>query len=208
MFSRDYWTIVHQGMNTRQRLARRYHWDFSRHWKGLEKEKHSGIMAEKREKEVMNLISQKSSEARELIVDLVKDRSFKKDYKKLISAIKIKAPSKLFLIPRRIDWEAVEKAYNLQPDNFENLLLIKGIGKATLRALALISDLIYNVNYDKEDPAKYSFALGGKDGVPFPVDRKRYDEVIEFMEEVVKQTELGEFEKKQALERLAMSLRR
>jgi hypothetical protein len=68
--------------------------------------------------------------------------------------------------------------------------------------LALISDLIYNVEYDKQDPAKYCFAVGGKDGVPFPIRREVYDEVIRFLSDVLKQTQLSSFEKEKALDRL------
>jgi len=99
--------------------------------------------------------------------------------------------------------KAVEYAFNLQPERFEDLILVKGIGKGAVRALALIADLIYNAEYDRQDPAKYCFAVGGKDGIPFPVDRQSYDEVIEFMREAIKQAELGNFEKRAALKRLA-----
>ncbi|MEM4702722.1 MAG: DUF763 domain-containing protein, partial [Archaeoglobaceae archaeon] len=138
--------------------------------------------------------------ARKVCVDVIRDGSFKKDYERLISIVKSKEGLE---VPKKIDWRVVEKAYNLQPENFENLLMIKGIGKETIRALALISELIYSTEYDKKDPAKFCFAVGGKDGVPFPVRREIYDEVIKFMRETLKQAELGDFERKAALERLS-----
>ncbi len=199
-FTPKYFTVVQQGMNEAVRMARRYHWDVFSTVPEIE-DVHSGIAAERREKEVVNMTSNLSREARNLCVDIVRDRSFKRDYRKLISIARWKGK---LAVPRRIDWKAVEKAYNLQPERFEDLLLVRGIGRETIRALALIADIIYNTEYDKQDPAKYCFAVGGKDGVPFPVKRNVYDQVIEFMEETIKQAELGNFEKKKMLERLKL----
>jgi hypothetical protein len=197
-FSPRHFTVIQQGMNERERFARRYHWDVYSTVPRLE-EVHSGIVAERRENEVVNMISKLSRETRDLCVDVVRDGNFRRDYRKLLSIAKWQGKLK---VPRRLDWKAVEMAYNLQPERFEDLLLIKGVGREMVRALALISDLIYNVEYDRQDPAKYCFAVGGKDGVPFPVRRQTYDEVIEFMTEIVKQAELGDFEKKRVLEKL------
>ncbi len=197
-FTPRHFTVVQQGMNERHRMARRYHWEVYSTMPDIE-DVHSGIAAEKREDEVVNMPSKLSGEARKVCVDVVRDNSFRRDYRKLLSISKWQGK---FVVPKRIDWKAVERAYNLQPERFEQLLLIRGFGRETIRALALIADLIYGASYDREDPAKYCFAVGGKDGVPFPVRRDVYDEVIQFMEEVVKQAELGDFEKKRILERL------
>jgi len=199
IFSKRYWTVIQQGMNTQLRMARRYHWDVYSSKPEVENP-HSGIIAVRREKEVINLTSDKSRDAREVMLDIVKDGTFRRDYSKLISIVRFRDG---ISVPKRIDWKAIETAYELQPERFEDLLLIKGVGKGTLRALALIADLIYNTEYDKQDPAKYCFALGGKDGVPFPVNRRIYDEVIEFMRSVIEQSRLGDFEKKKLLLKLA-----
>ena len=200
IFSRKYWTVVQQGMNDAARMARRYHWSFESGIPSIEERIHSGIVAERKEKEVMNLVADKSKENRETAVDIVRDGSFRRDYQKLMTIVRYREG---ISVPRRVDWKAVEYAYNLQPERFEDLILVKGIGRGAVRALALIADLIYNAEYDRQDPAKYCFAVGGKDGIPFPVDRRSYDEVIEFMRDVVKQAELGDFEKRAALKRLA-----
>ena len=199
IFSKRYWTVIQQGMNIQLRMARRYHWDVYSSKPEIENP-HSGIVAVRRENEVINLTSDKSREARRVILDVVNDRTFRRDYSRLLSIVKFRDG---ISVPRRIDWKAIEKAYELQPERFEDLLLVKGIGKGTLRALALIADLIYNTEYDKQDPAKYCFALGGKDGVPFPVNRRVYDEVIEFMRSAIEQSRLGDFEKKKLLVKLA-----
>ncbi len=198
-FTSKYFTVVQQGMNDRERMARRYHWDVYSTKPGI-KEVREGIIAERMEKEVVNMISEKSKEARKICVDVVRDGSFRRDYRKLLSIVRWR---KSIAVPKRIDWKVIEKVYNLQPERFEDLLMIRGVGRETVRALALISDLIYNTEYDRVDPAKYSFAVGGKDGVPFPVRRDVYDEVIEFMKDVVKQTDLESFEKKRMLEGLS-----
>ncbi|MEM2190209.1 MAG: DUF763 domain-containing protein [Archaeoglobaceae archaeon] len=197
-FTPNHFTVVQQGMNPEEKLARRYHWSVYKTIPKLE-DVHSGIISERIEREVVNMLSSKSREAVGTILDVVRDCRFKEDYSRLFSLVKF---GEKLMIPRKIDWKAVERAYELQPERFEDLLLIRGIGRETIRALALISDLIYNVEYDKQDPAKFCFAVGGKDGVPFPVRRDIYDQVIEFMKEVLEQTDLEIFEKKKAFERL------
>ncbi len=197
-FTEKHFTVVQQGMSGTSRMARRYHWDVYSSLPELE-EVHRGIVAQRVETNIVNMPSKLSRDARKVCVDIVRDGSFRRDYGKLLSIVK---RGNRLTVPRRIDWKAVERAYNLQPERFEDLLMIRGIGRETVRALALISELIYDTEYDKKDPAKFCFAVGGKDGVPFPVRRETYDEVIAFMREVVRQAELGSFEKKLALQRL------
>jgi len=201
LFSPKYCVVIQQGMNTHARLARRYHWKVSS-FSAKAEEPHSGIITVRRENSVMNLVARESRENRETILDVVRDGTFQRDYRKLLSVLRYRES---VVVPKRIDWNAIEKAYNLQPERFEELLLVRGIGKAAIRALALVADIIYNAEYSTQDPAKYCFAVGGKDGVPFPVDRRSYDEVIEFMRDAIKQAELGRFEKLEALKRLQAS---
>ncbi len=198
-FTPKYFTVVQQGMNERERMARRYHWEVYSTLPELENV-HEGIIAERKEKDVVNMTSNLSRDARKLCVDIIRDGSFKRDYRKLISIVKWRGG---LTVPKRIDWKVVEKAYDLQPERFEDVLMLRGFGRETIRALALIADIVYNTEYDKTDPAKYCFAVGGKDGVPFPVRRDIYDEVIEFMRDAVKQAELGDYDKKRMLERLS-----
>ncbi len=201
LLSKKHYVVIQQGMNPATKMARRYHWqpDFALSCE----EQHSGIVAEKKERSILNLTSRESRENRETSLDILRDGTFKKDYRRLLSLVRYREG---FSVPRRINWKAVEIAYNLQPSNFEELLLIRGIGKGAVRALALISDLIYNREYSKQDPAKYCFAVGGKDGVPFPVDRQSYDEVVEFMREVAMQAEISDFEKRNILRRLGSAV--
>ena len=77
------------------------------------------------------------------------------------------------VIPSRMDWNAVRKAYDTQPSGYEDMLFIDGMGPATVRGLSLISEMIYGSAPSWSDPVRMTFAFGGKDGVPFPVPRSR-----------------------------------
>lgn len=92
--------------------------------------------------------------------------------------------------------------YEHQPRNFESLLGLEGVGAKTLRALSLISELVYNTPVSLRDPASYSFAHGGKDGHPYPVDRKTYDSSIQFLARALDKARIGDKEKLEALRRL------
>jgi len=99
--------------------------------------------------------------------------------------------SKIFLI-----------AYEHKPKNFESLLAVEGVGAKTLRALSLISELVYETPVSLRDPASYSFAHGGKDGHPYPVDRKTYDSSIQFLAQALEKAKIGDREKLEAFRRL------
>jgi hypothetical protein len=94
------------------------------------------------------------------------------------------------------------KAYEHKPENFESLLALEGVGAKTLRALSLISELVYETPVSLRDPASYSFAHGGKDGHPYPVDRKTYDSSIQFLAQAVEKAKIGDREKLEAFRQL------
>ncbi len=93
-------------------------------------------------------------------------------------------------------------AYEFQPKDYEEMLSIKGLGPRTVRSLALISELVYGKPPSWKDPVKFSFAVGGKDGVPYPVDRKAMDESIEILRGGIEEAKLGKKEKLGAMRRL------
>jgi hypothetical protein len=95
------------------------------------------------------------------------------------------------------------RTYERAPGDFEALLGIEGVGAKTLRALALTSELIYGAAASRKDPARYSFAHGGKDGTPYPVDRQTYDKTIEVMHRALNRANVGRNEKISAFKRLA-----
>jgi hypothetical protein len=96
----------------------------------------------------------------------------------------------------------MKEIYDVHPNNYEELLAMKGVGPNTVRALALISDLIYGEKPSWEDPVRFSFTVGGKDGVPYPVNRKAMDESTEMIRTGIEEAKIGEKEKIQALRRL------
>jgi uncharacterized protein len=95
-------------------------------------------------------------------------------------------------------WLAQEK----QPKDFEELLLLEGLGPRTLQSLTLVSEVIHGTPSRFQDPARFSFAHGGKDGHPFPVPTKTYDEVITTLQKAVQQSKIGHIEKSQAMKKL------
>ncbi len=166
------WAVIQQGMNTQRRMARRYHWLGSK-VSSFVVEPHYGIVSEFKPKTVLNLVAKESEGVRRASIDLIKEGP--KRLRRLMEEYKV------LKMPRNLDWNAIEKAYKLDLSSYEELLEIKGLGKTALRALALLSELVYGEEASVRDPAKYSFAFGGKDGVPFPVDLKLMDEVISYL---------------------------
>ncbi len=94
------------------------------------------------------------------------------------------------------------KTYEAQVSSFQELLMLPGVGAKTLRALALVAELIYGTAPSYEDPARFGFAHGGKDGIPFPVDRATYDGTIDLLVRAVRRAKLGDTEEVRALRRL------
>ena len=97
--------------------------------------------------------------------------------------------------------------YERQPEGFEELLSLGGVGPKTIRALSLISELVYGVPASFRDPVRYSFAHGGKDGHPYPVDQETYDKSIELLAQAVNRARIDNAEKREALRRLNTGFR-
>ncbi len=199
------WSVVQQGMNSSH--ARRYHWNSPEH---LVEEPHEAICAPERLENVLNLSSKNSEETRQVSLDLVNDgpehltryltgQSSLKDFPNL------EMPDHHWL--RRSDLtersiKQLNAAYEVQPQNFKELLQVDGVGKKSLRALALISELVHGSKPEWDDPAKYSYAHGGKDGTPYPVNRQRYDKSIEMVRKAVEAAEINDRETEKVLKRL------
>ncbi len=199
------WAVVQQGMQSEGGFARRYHWS-SEGLREFVEEPHSGIAAMRYENEVLDLASRESREARKTSLDLAKDGTllFQASLKSFLGE-KLSMPARhslRFVDLSKQSREALRKAYELQPESYEELLELKGIGARVLRALALISELCYGSRLSWRDPAKYSWALGGKDGWPYRVNRKRYDETIELLQEAISSSKIGKSEKLNAIKRL------
>ncbi|PJE67593.1 DUF763 domain-containing protein [Candidatus Shapirobacteria bacterium CG10_big_fil_rev_8_21_14_0_10_40_9] len=197
------WAVVQQGMNAQSHWARRYHW-LSDNVRDFVCEPHSGIASETRGI-VMNLVARESDKARKVTAKLASEKPEKtiKEIKKLRN---LKLDPHHEVLISDINPENLEKiflsTYQNQPENFEKLLGMKGVGPKTIRALALISELIYKIPYSIRDPATYSFAHGGKDGTPYPVDQKTYEQSISILAQAIKRARLGYYEKLHCLRRL------
>ena len=100
------------------------------------------------------------------------------------------------------EFEVLKNAWEIQPENYEELILLNGIGPKKIRALALISDLVFGEPASWKDPVKYSFTHGGKDGFPYPVDRETYDNSIQTIRDAIDQARLKKDEKLKAIKRL------
>ncbi len=167
---------------------------------------------------VLNMTAKESEGARKTSVDLVKEPTRK--LQQLVKTITPPAqrnqkslqdwlPSSgtsprltLLDMPRNINWNALAEAYMTQPSNYEELLSLRGVGPATVRGLALIAELAYGEKPSWNDPVKYSFAYGGKDGVPYPVNRQSMDESIQILKDTVQAAKVGDKEKTRALQGL------
>lgn len=205
------WAVVQQGMN--ENYARRYHW-LSERIKSFVETPHSAICCERRESSVLDMTAKESGEARKAGVDLVKDnpehlkRYFKQRQLSEFCerrADEFRMPSHHAVLDTDLGvrgMQILKKAYELQPENYEELVAIRGVGPKTVRALALISELLYGSKTSWKDPAKYSFAHGGKDGFPYPVDRKNYEASIEILKNAVEEARVEKKEKYSAIKRL------
>jgi uncharacterized protein len=211
------WAVIQQGMSDEDSSARRYHW-LSENTKCFVEEPHNAIACNFKRERALNMVAKKSEAARKASVDLSKEPTSK--LMKLIqstskplnqASLQQWLPQKgdawqntqtTLNMPRNINWETLSRIYEFQPSNYEELLSVKGVGPATVRGLAFVAELVYGDSPSWEDPVKFSFAYGGKDGVPFPVDRKAMDESIEILRQTVEEAKIGEKEKLESLKRL------
>ena len=222
------WAIIQQGMNQVNGMARRYHW-ISDKIKSFILEPHSAIISKYKSSNVLNMTSINSKDNQRICVDLVTDNidNLRSSVHKVTSILTLDTrntldtwliPEKLVLnsrhidnnnliehyeMPRKLDWNLFRRIYDIQPQNYEELLAIRGVGPATVRSLSLIGELIYGTKASWQDPVKFNFAHGGKDGVPYPVARKIYDRSISYLASAIEGAEIERDERIQALKKLA-----
>jgi hypothetical protein len=200
------WAVVQQGMNEDTRYARRYHW-LGEAVTDFVCDPHAAICCEGIGK-VLNLVDEESTLARTTIAAIATQEKPEKNLAQLKQIKTLSFPSRHYIIPDDINPDRLTKgillAYDRQPKDFEELLSLQGIGPKSIRALALISELIHGAPASFSDPVRYSFAHGGKDGHPFPVDRQTYDKSIEVLSQAVYKAKIDSAEKSEALRRLEM----
>ena len=229
-FSRNgAWTVVQQGMNKDNQSARRYHW-YSENAKDLVQEPHSGISSQVFGKRVMNLVSKDSAKTREVSTEmvqgsydtLIKDIQLLRKYytpvsrtatfKKDGDTLKLAAFDGVEFKHHGVEMEDFSKSKYLekilakvayeQPNTYEKLLASPGVGPKTIRALSLVAEIIYGAQPSYDDPARYSFAHGGKDATPYPVDRDTYNQTIETLQSAVRRARLTPAAKDKVLRKL------
>jgi len=227
-FTAGVWTVVQQGMNPLKATARRYHWH-SEKITDLVCEPHSGIVSPIKTP-TLNLTARKSTDNRQVSTQLVQGsynslmsdiRIIRKHSSSLSQTLCLQSPTgQLTLLNlenkefkhhpvlfedfskskylEKILWQACEQ----KPASYEKLLAQEGVGPKTMRALSLVAEVIYGAKPSYEDPARYSFAHGGKDGTPFPIDRKTYDASIEFFRKIIPKMKVPFSEKRKMMEKL------
>jgi len=206
------WAVIQQGMNESSRYARRYHW-LSEGVKSFVEEPHSGISGDHKEKDVLDMTAKESAESRDMSVEVINESPGR------LQSLLCRNSLHKFLEPRQTmlsmprthyiinmgkrNLEMLGKAHEMQPQNYEQLIGIKGIGPRSIRALAMVSDIIYGKPPSWKDPVKFSFAHGGKDGIPYPVDRESYDRTIETLKTGIENAKIGDRDRISAMRRLS-----
>src|SRR6202046_4049596 len=223
-----HWTVVQPGMNDLSRPARRYHW-LSEGLQSFVEEPHNAI-AGIHQGEIVNLTDRRADVSRRAQLELL-DSLGPDGLARELAAIEAKPgkpipspdPVQLTLphlvMPAHHDVRASDvlaprlhatftAAANRGPADFAELLLVPGVGARTVRALAMVAEVVHGAPYRFTDPARFSFAHGGKDRHPFPVPLKVYDETISVMKTAVQKAKLGQDDKLAALKRLDDEARR
>jgi len=194
------WAVVQQGMNERARLARRYHWH-SATVRDFTCEPHTAIVGEPAGL-IQNLVDRSAGPAQAAMLEIVRE-----------SPAKVVAEARHLTMPVRHDVRAADvdlkrlgavlaTAYSRELRDFASLLLVENLGPRTLQSLALVAEVVHGTPTRFADPARFSFAHGGKDGHPFPVPLKTYDETMGILRRSLEAAKLGNADKIDGLKRL------
>jgi hypothetical protein len=195
------WTVIQQGMNPGNHFARRYHW-LSLDLESYTNEPHAAVCCDKKG-DSLNMVAEESSSSRKIVTEIAKVHPDKiiKETKKILR-MPTRHPVLKWDISQKYFHKILRKTYDTAPNGFEGLISIQGVGPKTIRALALVGELLYGASPSFRDPARYSFAHGGKDGFPYPVDRTTYNRSIAFIESAIKKAKIGENDRLKALKKL------
>jgi len=227
-FSRNgSWAVVQQGMNQSNATARRYHW-FSDKIIDFVCEPHTGIISNLIVP-CLNMTAKESEKNRQISTQLIQNRNelfkdiqiLRKHSDSVSRMVALKHGQQEFVFAEFKNTEfhyhpvlnedfsnsrylekILLKLCEHKPDTYEKLIAVEGVGPKTVRALSLVAELIYGAEPSYKDPARYSFAHGGKDGTPYPVDRKTYDSTINFFKKVISKMKTSQHEKYAMLKKL------
>ncbi len=195
------WTVIQQGMNGANGMARRYHWH-SPTLSSFVEEPHTFIYGAN-EGQIINITDKHADTTRSGILQLAKENP-----EKLLPEIrKLVMPSHHDVKAKDVDIKRLGSvlavAYEKQHLDMESLLLLEGLGPRTLQSLVLVSEVIHGTPSRFDDPARFSFAHGGKDGHPFPVPTQVYDEAIKTLKTGILRAKLGNTDKNEAIKSLS-----
>lgn len=203
-FSKDgRWGVIQQGMNPQSSQARRYHWLSSKVMDFVE-EPHAAICCDHVSK-CLNMVAKEGKESRWIVTELAKEKpdGFISEIKRL-KGLSLPPHHSLFirdLNPSSLH-KILLKTYEAKPRDFEELLGINGVGPKTIRALALVGELVYGKTASWRDPVSFSFAHGGKNGHPYRIRKEHYDLTIHILEEAINRAKIGDYERIRAIGRL------
>ena len=194
------WAVVQQGLNDRNGMARRYHWHSS-DVKDFVSEPHTAIVGQN-QGILMNLVDGNAKLAQSAMLELVQERP-----EKILSAAKhLRMPAHHEVREKDVDLKrlgaVLATAYERDFHDFSELLLLEKLGPRTLQSLALVAEVVHGTPTRFHDPARFSFAHGGKDRHPFPVPLKTYDESINFLRTSLDAAKIGDTEKLDGFRRL------
>ena len=194
------WTVVQQGMRTEDKTARRYHWH-SANIRSFVEEPHTGICGIN-QGNILNLTAIEAKGSREGILNIAAEEPERiiEEFNRLSMPVHHDVRAKDVNLKRL--GSTLWLAHETRPGNFEELLLLQGVGPRTIQSLALVSEVIHGSPTRFKDPARFSFAHGGKDGHPFPVPVRVYDETIATLENAVQKAKLGLTDKSAAIKKL------
>ncbi|HKO42453.1 MAG TPA: DUF763 domain-containing protein [Pyrinomonadaceae bacterium] len=194
------WVVVQQGLNDQTGMARRYHWH-SASVRDFVAEPHTGIVGEN-QGTIMNLVDSEARPAQNAMLEIVHDNPDKT----LAAARHLSMPSHHEVRPMNVDLKrlgaVLAVAYERDLHNFAELLLLEKLGPRTLQSLALVAEVVHGTPSRFNDPARFSFAHGGKDRHPFPVPLKTYDESLNFLRTSLDAAKVGDKEKIEGFRRL------
>jgi hypothetical protein len=195
------WAVIQQGMNDENGMARRYHWNSSQ-FESFTKEPHTSIYG-KNSGKILNLTHADADKSKNGMLEIVKEEPelMMQEIQQLIMPSHHDVRTEDINLKRLGSVLALAHEKNLR--DFDSLLLLEGVGPRTIQSLALVSEVVHGTPTRFNDPARFSFAHGGKDGHPFPVPLKVYDETIQLMEQSIQKAKLGSSDKNTAIKNLS-----
>jgi hypothetical protein len=196
------WSVVQQGMNDATGMARRYHWH-SQKVSSFVENPHTFIYGQN-QGQILNLTDRNAARAKSAMVDITMEKPsvILPEIRKIVMPTHHDVRSADVNLKRL--GSVLALAHEKELRDFESLLLLEGVGPRTIQSLALVSEIIHGTPSRFTDPARFSFAHGGKDGHPFPVPTKVYDETIDILKNSVERAKIGDKDKQLAIKNLTL----